>query len=88
MSMETIRVTENEFRDAFGDLSDRAASEPVTITRNGHDHLVVVSAEEYNRLKRGDRRMGLASELPEEWIEAVRAAAVPEEFAHLDSELK
>jgi hypothetical protein len=29
-----------------------------------------------------------AAELPEEWVEAVRSAKVPEEFAHLDSELK
>jgi len=45
-------------------------------------------AEEWERLKRRDRRVGLATELPEEWIEAVRSAKVPDEFAHLDSELK
>ena len=35
------------------------------------------------RLKRRDRRVGLAAELPEEWVEAVRSAKVPEEFGHL-----
>jgi hypothetical protein len=45
-----------------------------------------MSAQEWERRKRRDR--GLATELPEEWIEAVRSAKVPDEFAHLDAELK
>jgi hypothetical protein len=32
--------------------------------------------------------VGLASELPEEWADAVRSAEVPDEYAHLDAELK
>ena len=51
---------------------------------DGHDEFVVLSAEEYARLKRRDRRVGL----PEEWVEAVRNAKVPDEFAALDAELK
>lgn len=86
--MDTIRVTESEFQRAVGSLTDKAQQEPVTITRNGRDHVVVVSAEEYARLKRRDRRVGLTDELPEEWIDAVRNAKVPDEFAHLDAELK
>lgn len=86
--MESIRVTAKEFQRAFGTLTDKAAEEPVTITKEGRDHLVVLSAEEYVRLKRRDRRVGLTSELPEEWVEAVRDAKVPDEFAHLDAELK
>lgn len=35
-----------------------------------------------------DRRVGLTTELPEEWAVAVRTAKVPEESAHLDIELK
>jgi PHD/YefM family antitoxin component YafN of YafNO toxin-antitoxin module len=86
--MDTIRVTEGEFQSAFDALSDRALQEPVTITKEGRDHLVVLSADEYARLKRRDRRAGLSSELPEEWVEAVRNAKVPDEFAGLDAELK
>jgi hypothetical protein len=48
----------------------------------------MMSAEEWARLKRRDRRAGLATELPEEWVEAVRNAKVPDEFADLDAELK
>ena len=39
-------------------------------------------------LLRRDRQVGLTAELPEEWIEAVHNAKVPDEFAHLDAELK
>ena len=86
--MEPTRVSASEFQTAFGALSDKARHEPVVITKHGRDSLVVMSAEEWERLKRRDRRVGLAAELPEEWIEAVRQAKVPDEFAHLDAELK
>ena len=86
--MKNIRITTSEFQRAFGTWTEKAAEEPVTITKQGRDHLVVLSADEYARLKRRDRQVGLASELPEEWEEAVRKARVPAEFAHLDAELK
>ena len=38
---------------------------------------VVMSAEERERLKRRDRRAGLTTELPGEWIETVRNAKAP-----------
>ena len=86
--METTRVTSSEFQQAFGLLSDRARREPVVITKHGRDSLVVMPVEEWERLKRRDRDVGLTADLPEEWIEAVRAATTPEEFAHLDADLK
>ena len=87
--MDMIRMTEAEAQQGFRTLADRARREPVTITApDGHDEFVVLPAEEYARLKRRDRRVGLAEDLPEEWIEAVRNAKVPDEFATLDAELK
>jgi prevent-host-death family protein len=86
--MEMIRMTGADLQRGLGALAERARHEPVTITRNGRDDLVVLSAEEYARLKRRDRQVGLTEELPEEWIEAVRNAKVPDEFAALDAELK
>ena len=64
------------------------ASELARHGRDPRERIAVLPAEEYARLKRRDRRVGLAEELPEEWIEAVRAAKVPDEFAALDAELK
>jgi prevent-host-death family protein len=86
--MDTIRMTEAELQRGLGALAERVRHEPVTITKDGRDELVVLSAEEYARLKRRDRRVGLTEELPEEWIDAVRNAKVPAEFAALDAELK
>lgn len=78
--METTRATASEFQQAFGALTDKARHEPIVITKHGRDSLVVISAEEWERLKRRDRRVGLTTELSDEWIEAVRGAKVPDEF--------
>jgi prevent-host-death family protein len=86
--MDMIRTTEAELQRGLGALAEKARHEPVTITKDGRDDLVLLSAEEYARLKRRDRRVGLTEELSEEWIEAVRSAKVPDEFAALDAELK
>ena len=86
--MAPTKVTASEFQQAFGTLSDKARREPVIITKHGRDSLVVMAAEEWARLKRRDRQVGLTTELSEEWVEAVRQAKVPDEFAPLDDELK
>jgi hypothetical protein len=84
-----IRMTEIEVQRGFRALADRARREPVAITTtDGREELVVLSVEEYARLKRRDRRVGLTEDLPDEWVEAVRNAKVPDEFAALDAELK
>ena len=86
--METTRVTASEFQQAFGMLSDRARRQPVVVTKHGRDSIVVIPIEEWERLKRRDRRVGLTEDLPDEWLDAVRDAKVPEDFSHLDAELK
>jgi prevent-host-death family protein len=48
-----MRVTTADFIRNYGRLADVALSEPVTITKNGHDRLVVISAAAYERLKQG-----------------------------------
>ena len=84
-----MRMTEAELQRGLGALAEKARHEPVTITTpDGRDEVVVLSPEEYARLKRRDRRVGLTEDLPEEWIEAVRNAKVPDEFATLDDQLK
>lgn len=85
--MEATRVTASEFQQAFGTLSDKARHVPVIITKHGHDSLVVMSAEEWKRLRRRDRQVGLAADLPDEWHEAIRTAKVSDDLVHLDAEL-
>jgi PHD/YefM family antitoxin component YafN of YafNO toxin-antitoxin module len=83
-----VRVTTADFIKHYGRLADRALSEPLTITKNRHDRLVVLSAEEYERLKRRDRRVITAGELTEAEITLIAQAEVPAEHADLDEELK
>ena len=73
----TTRVTASEFQNAFGSLSDKARNQPVVITKHGRDSLVIIPIEEWERLKRRDRQVGLTAELSDEWIEAVRTAPTP-----------
>ncbi len=82
-----MRVTTAEFIKNYSSLADRALVEPVTITKNGRDRLVVVSAEEYGRLARRDRRALRAEDLTEEQAALIAQAEVPPEHAHLDAEV-
>ena len=42
-----MRVTSAEFIENYGALAGKALVEPVTITKDGSDQLVVLSAEDY-----------------------------------------
>ena len=85
---QAVRVTTANFIKHYGRLADRALSEPLTITKNGHDRLVVLSADEYERLKRRSRSVVRAGELSDAEIALIAQAEVPAEHAHLDEELK
>jgi PHD/YefM family antitoxin component YafN of YafNO toxin-antitoxin module len=84
----TMRISSAEFLQNFEKLTHEPLTEPVTITCNGHDRLVLLSAEEYERLKRRDRRVLRLEEFTPEEVEAIKEAKVPAEYAHLDDELK
>ncbi|RAI45151.1 type II toxin-antitoxin system prevent-host-death family antitoxin [Rhodoplanes roseus] len=83
-----MKVSTADFIRNFGSLSDKALSEPVTITKNGRDRLVVLSAEEYARLKRRDRRVVTLEEFTEQEVALIAEAEVPPGHEHLDAELK
>ena len=78
---EMIKVSASEFQRSLGSISDNALREAVTITKQGRNHLVLLSYDEYARLKRRDRTVGLAGELSDEWLDAVRRAEAPTDAA-------
>jgi hypothetical protein len=82
-----MRVSSAEFIKNYGSLTDMALGEPVTITRNGRDRLVLLSAQEYARLKKRDRRVVATGELTELEVDAVARSKMPSGHEHLDSEL-
>lgn len=83
-----IRVSSTEFGKEVGRYQDAALSQPVVVTRNGRDRTVMISAEEYHRLKRRDRQVLAAGELPDEMLEAVRTADMDSRHKHLDDLVK
>ena len=81
-----MRISTAEFIKNYGTLADKALQEPVMITKNGRDRLVVLSAEEYARLKRRDRRVVKLEDFTEDEMAKIAAEAPTEELA-LDAEL-
>ena len=82
------RITSAEFQRNVGLYQDKARAEPVTITKDGREELVLLSAGEYQRLKRRDRRVFAVEDLTPEQIAALEKAEVPPGHEHLDAEMK
>ena len=83
-----MKVSTADFLKNYGTLADKALTEPVVITKNGRDRLVILSADEYARLKRRDRRVVRLEEFSDDEMALIAQAEVPAEHAHLDTELK
>lgn len=83
-----MKVSSAEFIKNYGTLSDKALQEPVTITRNGRERLVLLSSEEYERMRRRDRRVIRIEDLSDEEMDEIMQQRVPEEYDHLNEELK
>ena len=80
-----MRVSSAEFLKRYGALSDSALTEPVTITRNGRDRLVLVSAAEFERLRRYAPRSRSIDEITDAELAMIARARAPEEHAHLNA---
>jgi len=81
-----MKVTSADFIKNYGTLADKALIEPVTITKNGRDRLVMLSADEYDRLKRRDRRVVRLEDFTEDEMALIARDTARAEDAHLDSE--
>ena len=80
------RVSSTEFQRKVGLYQDLALTEPLTVTRNGREKIVVLSAEEYRRLKSRDREVLRVEELSIEDLEAIASAKPPAEATAFDHE--
>jgi prevent-host-death family protein len=86
--MDMITVTSAEFQRHFGRYQDTALTEPVSVTRNGRERLVVLSAAEYHRLKKRDRQVIGIEDFTEAEVQAVKNAEPPPEAAEFDHEVE
>jgi prevent-host-death family protein len=84
---DTVTVGAADFHRNVGVYQDIALRKPVTITKNGRECTVLLSAQEYARLRRRDRRVIAAGELSERQLDAIRNARVPDQYAGLDKEI-
>jgi prevent-host-death family protein len=83
-----VTVSAAEFHRNVGLYQDIALTKPVTITKNGRELTVLLSAQEYARLKRRDRRVIAAGELSVSQVDAIRNTRVPNQCADLDKEIE
>lgn len=67
-----------------GSVQDAALREPVSITHHGRDRLVLMSAEEYARLKARDRLSLAVEELPDDLVAALAEPYHDDDQAALD----
>ena len=81
-----VKVSSAEFQKNFGRYQDIALTEPVSVTRNGRDRTVLLSVQEYNRLKRRDRRVMTLDDFTVEDIAAIERATPPKEAARFNRE--
>lgn len=82
-----MSVSAAEFQRNFGRFQDEALKQPLSITRNGRERLVVLAVDEYERLKRRDRRVFKTDELSDAELQAIGASEMDPRHNHLDAEL-
>jgi PHD/YefM family antitoxin component YafN of YafNO toxin-antitoxin module len=68
-------TTAAELVRQFARFSDLALSQPVIVTRNGRPRSVLISFEEYERLKRRDQHAFLAADTPANFLQSIEALA-------------
>ena len=86
--MATITLSASEFQDRVGEALDRSLKQPVLITKHGRPRNVVLSYDEYERLRARDRRAVRAEDLTDEDIAALEAGEMGPGYEHLDAEFQ
>lgn len=83
-----VKVGAAEAQRNFGLYQDKALIQPVAITRNGRPRTVMISIEEYERLKRRDRQVFRTEEAPQDVVDAILNAEIPEDAKQFDHEVR
>ena len=82
-----VKITAAELQKQFGRYREVAIREPVSITHHGRESLVMLSADEYRRLKALDSRNAVRPwELPDDRALAIETATPPESTREFDHE--
>jgi prevent-host-death family protein len=84
--MSNLTVSSSDFLKSYGRISEAALREPVSITSHGRERLVLLSADEYRRLKQKDRTALYPWELDEHDLQALAVCEAPAAAAQFDHE--
>ncbi len=83
-----MTVSAVEFQRHFGRYQDEALKQPLAISRNGRERLVVLAVEWYERLKRRDRVVFRTEELTDGEVKAITEGGMDTRHDHLNAELE
>jgi hypothetical protein len=81
-----IKVSAAEFQRNIGRYQDMALVQPVT--RNGRERTVMISVEEYHRLKRRDRQVLVLEDFTDADVAALEETRASDSSKAFDHELK
>ncbi len=84
---DPVKVSAAEFQRQSGRYFDLALTQPVVITRNGRDRTVMISTEEYQRLKRRDREVLAVSDFAEAELQEIARSSPASGSDAFDDEL-
>ena len=85
--MDTVKVSAAEFQRNIGRYQDIALRQPVAVTRNGRESCVLISVEEFNRLKRRTREVLRIADFTEHDAEHIKNTQAPIEARAFDDEM-
>ncbi len=80
------KITSSELQRQIGAQLDAAQRQPVVIASNGRERAVLLSMDEYERLKRRDREVLDVGQLSDDDLAAIGAAQAPAEASRYDHE--
>jgi PHD/YefM family antitoxin component YafN of YafNO toxin-antitoxin module len=83
-----IKVSAAEFQRNIGRYQDMALVQPVAVTRNSRERTVMISVEEYHRLKRRDREVIELEDFTDADVAALEETRAPDSSKAFDHELK
>ncbi len=81
-----IKVSAAEFQRNIGRYQDLALTQAVTFTRNGRERTVLLSVDEYQRLKRRDRQVLSLADFTDADIAALETTRAPDAAEYFDSD--
>lgn len=83
------KVSALEVARSFGRYADKALVNPVHVTKHGREHVVLISEDEYNRLKSRDRVAFAAEDTPADLLAALqRTDDLPIDTPNIAAEAK